>query len=231
MLARLWLMEENLGPQRRVNGERDVKNVRSPSFLLFVSVVAASGLLAGCAGNQRVRLAGPDQSGRLNPVTVVDRREQAAKRFHSEGRPHCFRSYGDGFIDPSTFEYLRTFIVTKTSAHPPTLIEITRLETVEYCDGAVKRTRGIGLGAVTAGVTGGKVILPESTPNDVSGDRFVLHIAGTVDRKLFEITKQFGYDDLKYLNYPKEDPEYLARIRSTFAAAADDIVSKTTTRQ
>jgi hypothetical protein len=42
---------------------------------------------------------------------------------------------------------------------------------------------------------------------------------------------QFDYDDLKYLNYPKENPEYLARIRSTFEAAADDIVGSTTTRQ
>jgi hypothetical protein len=84
---------------------------------------------------------------------------------------------------------------------------------------------------VTAGVTGGKVILPEFTPNDVSGDRFVLHIAGTVDKESFGITRQFGYDDLKYLNYPKENPEYLARIRSTFSAAADDILTSTTTRQ
>ena len=205
-----------------------MKNVLSQSFPLFLCVVAA---LVGCASNERVKLAGPDQSGRSNPVTVVDRREQRAKRLHFEGQPHCFRSYGDGFIEPSTFEYLRSFIVAKPSARPPTLLEITRLETVEYCDGAVKRTRGIGLSAVTAGVTGGKVVLPEFTPNDVSGDRFVLHIAGTLDKEPFEITKQFNYDDLKYLNYPKENPEYLTRIRSTFAAAADDILSRTTTRQ
>lgn len=203
----------------------------SNAGLLLFALVAASGLSAGCASNQRVKLAGPDPNGQLNPVTVVDRREQAAKNFHSEGQPHCLRSYGDRFIDPSTFQYLRTFIVAKASPHPPTLIEITRLETVEYCDGAVKRTRGIGLSAVTAGVTGGKVILPAFTPNDVSGDRFVLHITGAVDKQPFEVTKQFGYDDLKYSNFPSENPEYLARIRSTFAAAVEDIVSRTTTTQ
>jgi len=66
---------------------------------------------------------------------------------------------------------------------------------------------------VTAGVTGGKVVLPEFTPNDVSGDRFVLHIAGTLDKEPFEITKQFNYDDLKLLELSKEN-------RSTSHASA-----------
>jgi len=108
--------------------------------------------------------------------------------------------------EPSTFEYLRSFIVAKPSARPPTLLEITALETVEYCDGAVKRTRESVSAQVTAGVTGGKVVLPEFTPNDVSGDRFVLHIAGTLDKEPFEITKQFNYDESQVLELSKGEP-------------------------
>jgi len=59
-----------------------VKNVLSQSFPLFLCVVGA---LVGCASNERVKLAGPDQSGRSNPVTVVDRREQRQSAFTLKG--------------------------------------------------------------------------------------------------------------------------------------------------
>jgi hypothetical protein len=202
-------------------------SLNSPRVIGILPSIACLALLGACASRQQIRIEGPDQIGpATSSVSVIDRRRPSDKEFHLQGRPHCIRFYGDRFVEPSTFEYLRAFILAKTTAAAPRQIEITRLETLEYCDGAVKRTRGLGLSAAIAGATGGKVLIPPDVPTDVSGDRFVLHITGTVDSTAFEVTRQFDYDDLEYLNYPKENPEYLARIRSSFAAAADEIVHR-----
>lgn len=103
------------------------------------------------------------------------------------GSPHCYRSYGDNFFAPPKLTYVQHVVETRAPADAKLLLTVSRFETLEYCDGTVIRTQPLGLAAVTAGVTGGKVVIPVDVPQDIKGDTFILRLSGSINSKPFDI--------------------------------------------
>jgi hypothetical protein len=184
-------------------------------------------LLTSCATHQRITLETPQ--GALpagHAIQLIDLRGNDERQPHLSGRPHCSRSYGDEFIVPSKTEYLREVLEAKSAPGAgETRVTLSKFETVEYCDGTVARTRPSGLAAVTAGVTHGQVLPPSGAPTDVRGDAFELHLAGTINGRAFDVSERFDYDDLKFVNFPEENPEYRKRIEQAIDAAADKLLA------
>ena len=193
---------------------------------LLVLIAAASGV-TGCASQQRIPLESTKAASPASPtvatVSLVDARSKQDREFHLGGHPHCYRSYGDDSFVPPKVEYLRHVVEAKAPSSAKVQLKVSRFETIEYCDGSVERTRPSGLAATVAGVTGGKVLLPVDPPKGIKGDRFTLHLAGTVDGTPFDISEEFDYDDIKFTNFPAESSEYRQRIERAIDAAVDQL--------
>jgi len=189
--------------------------------------LAACVAITSCASQQRITLAQPAPVVASTDIIIqiVDLRDTRQRAFHAEGQPHCFRSYGDEFIAPSKVAYFREVLESRSAPHARANLTLSRFETVEFCDATMARVFGIGLAAAVGGVTGGKVALPEHAPESVGGDTFVLRIAGKINDAPFDVSKQFDYRDIKFTNFPSENPDYRKRIYEAIQSAVDEILA------
>jgi hypothetical protein len=80
------------------------------------------------------------------------------------------------------------------------------------------------MSAVTAGVTGGRVVLPVDVPKDIKGDTFIVRFSGAINSIPFDISEQFDYDDISFRSFPSENPEYRARIQHAIDSAVDQLL-------
>jgi hypothetical protein len=199
-----------------------------PRLRTRIQLVLVAGVcgVSGCASQQRIALQYPKaeslSGGAL--LAVVDLRTRQERGFHGGGSPHCYRSYGDDFFAPPKLTYLQHVVETRVPANTKVQLTVSRFETLEYCDGTVARTRPLGIAAVTAEVTGGKVVLPADVPNAIKGDTFILRISGTINSKPFDISEQFDYDDIAFTSFPSENPEYRMRIQHALDEAVNQLL-------
>jgi len=68
------------------------------------------------------------------------------------------------------------------------------------------------------------VALPFDAPKEVKGDTFVLHLAGTINGRPFDVSEQFDYEDIKFVNFPEENPDYRKRIEQAINMAVDQLL-------
>jgi hypothetical protein len=188
--------------------------------------IATMFCLTGCASQIRIALEYPEAvSSGVATVSVVDARSKQEREFHLGGRPHYYRSYGDDSFVPPKVAYLRRVIEARAPPDAKVELTVSGFETIEYCDGTVERTRPLALSAVVGGMTGGKVVLPGDVPPNIKGDKFTLHLVGTVNGTPFDISEQFDYDDIRFTNFPAENSEYRQRIQRAISAAVDRLLN------
>lgn len=201
---------------------------RRQRLLSRIQLVLIGGFcgVSGCASQQQIALQYP-KAASLNAgatVEVVDLRSKHEREFQGAGSPHCYRSYGDNFFAPPKIAYLQHVVEIRAPADVKLRLTVSRFETLEYCDGTVVRTQPLGMSAVTAGVTGGRVVLPVDVPKDIKGDTFIVRFSGAINSIPFDISEQFDYDDISFRSFPSENPEYRARIQHAIDSAVDQLL-------
>ena len=197
-------------------------------MIVSCRVVALSWLvganLVGCAYWQSIRLpvnAVADEA--LARVVVEDARPpEDDRKTHMGGAGKCARIYGDGFIEPSKIEYLRSNLAERLPPTSKVVIRLERFDSIEHCELTVRRIKRSAQAAAVAGATHGVVVSMGATPTG-SGDEFELHIAGTANGVPFQFHRSFDYSDVRFLNFPSDNEEYRARIGKLFAAFFDEM--------
>ena len=164
-------------------------------------------------------------------VIVDDHRDPRLAKTHVRARDEveeserskCTRWYGDATFEPTKARYLEQLLAARIPADATLQIQLDRLDTVEHCDDTSARTVAEAQTAALAGVgIYGQPIAAQEVPG---GDNFVIRVKGTANGKAFEVTRAFVYNDIPVssLDFPPENAAYRERLRSAFAAAADEI--------
>ena len=196
------------------------KNSQCTPAALIASVCG----MAGCATHTHVALEYPKPAAWNGGVTVsiIDQRGRREHGFDTGQDAHCSRLYGDNFLIPPKITYLQHALEAEAPAGASIRLTLSHFETIEYCDA----TNARGLTAVVAGVTGGKVVLPDA-PKDMQGDWFKLHISGTVNGKSFDISEQFDENDMPFNanGFKANTPEFQKRLQKASDAAIDQLLS------
>lgn len=183
----------------------------------YSSALAASVLAVGCVFQQKVTLPEPSAAAPSAGVVVqvVDVRDSSQKATHLSTHPHCIRSYGDDFIAPSKIDYLKRVIESRAAPQSHMNVVIERFETLEYCDATASKI-------VPPSVIKDLLDYMASSEHLSAGNIFVLRVAGKINGTPFDVSKGFEYNDVKYLNFPSESPEYQRRISQALQRAVDE---------
>ena len=159
-----------------------------------VAVLLTSGayLLVGCATSMKSRrialIEDPkvtvEDSSRVTIDDVRPRNDRVPHRGRNFAR--CERWFGDDTFTPSKLAYLDKLIAESTPADRHVHIRLTRFAIVEYCE----FTAG-GNSTGAARVSGG--VVPGFNEAPVVGDTVVMRLAGEIDGKPFDVTRDFDY--------------------------------------
>lgn len=183
----------------------------------FAAILLFAAATTGCAFRQSVRLdLDPIGEDLVSRIIIEDARDAEARSTRLEGEfGHCARIYGDRFIEPSKLVFLRTLLAERLTPSFQLVVRLERFDTIEHCN---RSQRTAVRGAVSGALRG--VWFPEDKEG---GDDFELRIEGAANGVPFRFSRRFEYNDIGFLNFPSESPEYRRRIGDLFAAFAVEL--------
>jgi hypothetical protein len=127
---------------------------------------------------------------------------------------------GDDTFVPSKVAYLDRLIAERTPAERPVHIRLTRFAIIEYCE----FTAG-GNSTGAARVAGG--VIPGFTAAPTVGDTVVMRLAGEIDGRPFDVSREFDYGTLyESPNAPSSYPAYRMLLRDRLDQIVDEILGR-----
>jgi hypothetical protein len=184
-------------------------------------------LLAGCATSiNSLRIAlieNPNAIVEDSPRVIIDDARPWRDRVPHRGGDisRCERWFGDDTFTPSKLAYLDKLIAERTHAERRVHIRLTRFAVTEYCEFTAS---GNSTGA--ARVAGG--LIPGFSETPVIGDTVVIRLAGEIDGRPFDVSREFDYGTIyRSPHQPSSYLMYRMLLRDRLEQIVDEIVGVT----
>ena len=160
-----------------------------------------------------------------NVVTINDLRDEESKNWRLGSRDNPSRWYGDSNFVPDRISYLSKQIELKLMSDVPVAINLYKFEVVEYIPKTVERSMAYASAGATSSIPGVVYTGNPFTDGEGKHDSLVLMLDGTIGDKPFKFSLSSRTDEIKFFNFPHENPEFHELTRKMFSIAADKIVN------